>query len=441
MRDSQPVDLSHFAPQHPATHVSPPAGWLNDPNGLSYANGTWHAYFQNNPHGDYWANMHWGHATSTDLAHWNYHAPALRPDHLGTIYSGSVVFDHDDTAGFGRGTRVAIFTQYQDGQQRQSLAHSADGYEWTMYEHNPVMDSLGPDCRDPKVVRVADHGTPVWLMVLAVGAEIQLFRSPDLKSWTHTQSLRVIETPDTPAAECPDLVALDPAGDATGTWLLTYSVKGAAQHGHNATMAIAGTLRGVEFAPTSEPFLVDAGPAFYACQSFTGAPGAQPVWMGWLASWLSAKEHPSSGRRGVLSWPRRVSYNAADGLTQTPAVDWKASATRVERASWTATEGACLVVETSGAAKLDLTGTTGADAAIDLDSDRVLLTRHAEGLAHYCETHAADASTSGTSLVVLDHGTAEIFADDGRTTLSARLFLGERWHASVDGNATLWEVR
>ena len=110
----------------PAYHFAPAYGWMNDPNGMFFLDGVWHLFYQHNPYGAMWGNMHWGAASSRDLISWEQHGDALRPDELGTIFSGSAVVDHDNTAGFGKGAVIAFYTSAGRFQQ-QSLAYSTDG--------------------------------------------------------------------------------------------------------------------------------------------------------------------------------------------------------------------------------------------------------------------------------------------------------------------------
>src|SRR5207342_718086 len=106
----------------PQIHFSPKAHWMNDPNGMVYYNGIYHLFFQYYPDSTVWGPMHWGHATSNDLAHWEHHPIALYPDSLGYIFSGSAVVDSNNTSGFGKGGKiplVAIFTQHNPKAQRE----------------------------------------------------------------------------------------------------------------------------------------------------------------------------------------------------------------------------------------------------------------------------------------------------------------------------------
>src|SRR5687768_3978111 len=85
----------------PVLHYTARDTWLNDPNGLIHNNGTYHLYYQNNPYGNVWGNMSWGHASSPDLISWTEHPLALAGDEEEDVFSGSIVIDHTNTSGFG----------------------------------------------------------------------------------------------------------------------------------------------------------------------------------------------------------------------------------------------------------------------------------------------------------------------------------------------------
>jgi len=164
----------------PFYHFTPPKNWMNDPNGMVYYDGTYHLFYQYYPNGVNWGPMHWAHATSTDLFHWEDKGTKLYPDELGYIFSGSAVVDKNNTAGFKSNADaplVAIFTHHQNfgGLQQQSLAFSTDkGTTWVKYSGNPVLKNPGiTDFRDPKVIWYEPMNK--WIMVLAAGNKIKIY--------------------------------------------------------------------------------------------------------------------------------------------------------------------------------------------------------------------------------------------------------------------------
>ncbi|MEO6838748.1 MAG: glycoside hydrolase family 32 protein, partial [Ginsengibacter sp.] len=178
----------------PQIHFSPEAHWMNDPNGMVYYKGLYHLFFQYYPEGTVWGPMHWGHATSKDLIHWQQQAIALYPDSLGYIFSGSAVVDKNNTSGFGKNGKiplVAIYTNHDpkgekagaNNYQNQSIAYSLDnGKTWIKYSKNPVLKNPGiTDFRDPKVMWYEPDKK--WIMTLATKDRITFYSSHDLKDW------------------------------------------------------------------------------------------------------------------------------------------------------------------------------------------------------------------------------------------------------------------
>ena len=154
-------------------HFSPRRGWNNDPNGLVWSQGEFHLYFQQNPYGWNWGNMHWGHAVSRDLVHWEELGEALYPDARGTMFSGSAVVDAENTTGRARGSEKPIVCIYtaaggtsrESSQQpfTQCVAYSTDrGRTWTADERNPVLPHIVGGNRDPKVIWYAAQKK--WVM-------------------------------------------------------------------------------------------------------------------------------------------------------------------------------------------------------------------------------------------------------------------------------------
>lgn len=396
----------------PAIHLTPPTGWMNDPNGLVLHDGVWHACYQHNPTGPVHGDLHWRRATSTDLLHWTDRGVMLAPDHLGQIYSGSMVVDHDDTAGFGAGALVAAFTHHlRDGVQRQSLAASTDGAAWVPYAGNPVLESDAPDFRDPKVLRGQGPTGSWWVMALAVGDHVELYRSADLRDWTFASSYRA-DLPGSGVWECPDLV---PVGTS---WLLVFGVAEGGPGGHSGTFGVLGGFDGERFDPSGEPFLLDHGPDCYAMQTFSGTPGAgrPAVGLAWMNSWRYALSLPApDGWNGRMTLPRTFDLDARGRVVSRPAVALDGPEVAV------GSDGSVdapfpLVIESDAPLRVDLDR-----LALTVDRDAVTLVRDGAGIDRFGGTFEAALDGDGPTVVVVDHGSIEVFADAGATTLTALL--------------------
>jgi len=182
IRFSDTFDTTNRERFRPVYHHTPLYGWMNDPNGMFYmpsspsgndgqagaADGVWHLYYQWNPYGSQWENMHWGHSTSKDLIHWEAQSMALQPDWLGSIFSGSCVTNGDEV--------VAFYTS-AGMHQTQSMAVSRDGgRSFEKYSGNPVLTTSDvPDFRDPKVFWNED--IKAWNLILAAGQEMRIYSS------------------------------------------------------------------------------------------------------------------------------------------------------------------------------------------------------------------------------------------------------------------------
>ncbi|MFC6997206.1 glycoside hydrolase family 32 protein [Rufibacter roseus] len=235
--------------QHrPQFHFSPPSNWMNDPNGMVYYQGEYHLFYQYHPKGNTWGPMHWGHAVTKDLVHWEHLPIALYPDSLGMIFSGSAVVDHGNTSGLGtkeNPAMVAIFTSAGKKQQ-QSIAFSIDrGRTWSKYEGNPVLENQGiDDFRDPKVMWLEKEKK--WIMTLAVADHISFYSSPNLKEWRHESDFGADIGGHGGVWECPDLFKMPVAGTKQDKWVLLVSINPGGPNGGSATQYFVGDFNGKE---------------------------------------------------------------------------------------------------------------------------------------------------------------------------------------------------
>ncbi len=306
----------------PQIHFSPKAKWMNDPNGMLYYNDEFHLFFQYNPDSTVWGPMHWGHAVSKDLIHWEQLPIALYPDSNGTIFSGSVVIDSSNSSGFGsNGVKpmIAIFTQFNAVRekagtadyQNQGLAYSLDnGRKWIKYAENPVLKTPGlKDFRDPKLMWMAETGT--WIMTLAAGDQILFYSSTDLKHWTAESAFGKNIGAHGGVWECPDLIPF--TVDGKKIWTLLVSVNPGGVQGGSGTQYFTGSFDGHHFSTTDTiTKWIDYGPDDYAGVTFSNT-GSRKVFMGWMNNWSYAADIPSSGWRGSMTIPRELSLKSVNG--------------------------------------------------------------------------------------------------------------------------------
>ena len=285
---------------------------MNDPNGMVYADGTYHLFYQYNPYGARWGNMHWGHAISKDLVNWEYQPTAIAPDKLGAIFSGSAVIDHDNTAGFGKGAMIAIFTSAGD-RQTQSIAYSLDGGKtFTKYEDNPVLsDANIIDFRDPKVFWHAP--SKQWVMSLATTQTITFYGSKNLKEWTPLSEFGEGLGGHGGVWECPDLFPLTYEGKTK--WVLFVSINPGGPNGGSATQYFIGDFDGKTFTPDTMnyPLWLDYGRDNYAGVMWSNVPAAdgRRLFIGWMSNWDYANEIPTVNFRSAMTVARtlRLAHN------------------------------------------------------------------------------------------------------------------------------------
>jgi fructan beta-fructosidase len=275
--DSKALDAIHQADEVPSAaalysefvrpqfHFTSRRGWLNDPNGLVYSGGQWHLFYQHNPYGWGWGNMHWGHAVSKDLFHWQELPIALYPQRYDDwCFSGSAVVDVNNTSGFKTGTGDLLVAAYTSTGRGECIVFSNDaGRTWSEFAGNPVVKHAG---RDPKLLW--HEPSQSWVMALYDEFEnkqwIAFYTSKDLKTWE-------IQSRIDGFFECPDLFELPVAGQSgTSKWVL-YAADGKYR---------LGQFDGRKFIPETEKLQLWHG-NFYAAQTYSNAPDGRRVQIGW----------------------------------------------------------------------------------------------------------------------------------------------------------------
>lgn len=315
---SDTFDMANREKYRPLYHHTPAYGWMNDPNGMFYKDGVWHLYFQHNPYGSTWGNLSWGHSTSTDLVHWQYEGDPVMPDAWGLIFSGSSVVDTDNTAGFGPGAIVAFYTSAKSTPwgdvQMQSMAYSTDGGKsFTRYEGNPILTSTERDFRDPKVFWYAPGKH--WVMLLAVGQQMQIFSSKNLKEWKHESDFGLKQGAHGGVWECPDLVELPVEGTKEKRWVLICNLNPGGPFGGSATQYFVGTFDGKKFTnqyPTKTKWM-DYGKDHYATVTFSNAPDGRCVALGWMSNWQYAAVVPTKQYRSANTIARDLTLYRQGG--------------------------------------------------------------------------------------------------------------------------------
>ncbi len=303
----------YHEPYRPQLHFSPQEHWINDPNGMVYFQGTYHLFFQYHPYSTTWGPMHWGHATSRDLVHWEQQPIALYPDSLGYIFSGSAVIDQTNSSGLGslaHPPMVAIYTSHnpkatQDrDREKQSIAYSLDrGQTWVKYPGNPVLDNPGiSDFRDPKVMWY--EAGRRWIMTLATKDRVTFYSSPDLKHWKKESEFGSGLGAHGGVWECPDLFSL-PDGNRT-VWVLLVNLNPGGPNKGSSTQYFTGDFDGHQFTPFStRTKWLDYGPDEYAGVTFSNT-GNRRILIGWMTNWLYANQVPTLRWRSAMTLPREL---------------------------------------------------------------------------------------------------------------------------------------
>lgn len=449
-------DMANKESFRPVYHHTPAYGWMNDPNGMFYKDGVYHLYFQYNPYGSVWGNMHWGHSTSTDLMHWNFEGCAIVPDAWGAIFSGSCVVDHNNTAGFGKGAVVAFYTSAKatpwGDVQSQSMAYSLDnGKTFTKYEGNPILTSSEKDFRDPKVFWYAPGKH--WVMILAVGQHMEIYSSVNLKEWKKESEFGAMQGAHGGVWECPDLVEIPVEGTREKKWVLICNLNPGGPFGGSAAQYFVGSFDGKKFvneSPTQTKWM-DWGKDNYATVTWNNAPDGRCIALGWMSNWQYANNVPTRQYRSANTLARDLTlYREGQELylKSTPSVEVKkARGKKVSIPSFKVSEkhemvnlfeekqGAYeveIVIQNAGASKIAfcLLNDKGEKVSMyyDLNRKQFVMDRSESGTVDFSKDFPAvtvapaNVDKELTLHLFVDRSSIEAFGEDGKFVMTNLVF-------------------
>ncbi len=278
----------------PKLHFTPEIGWHNDPNGLIYADGLYHMYYQWNPYGVIWGNMHWGHAISRDLLHWEHLPMVLAPNEHGTVYSGCGFEDKEGVAGFGKNALLFYYTASGGANKwsvdagnlhTQRLAVSTDGGKTLVRSDKFLLENIKGENRDPKVFYHEESGAYIMALYLD-GDEFAIFRSADLLHFEESQRFHAKGM-----WECPDLFCLSVENSEEKKWVF-WSADG---------YYMVGDFDGYRFTPESEVQMAYATRLPYAAQTYAGV-SDRVISVAWLRM-----KNDRGNYRGVMALPAELS--------------------------------------------------------------------------------------------------------------------------------------
>lgn len=456
LKMSDSFDMTNKEMFRPVYHHTPVYGWMNDPNGMFYKDGVYHLYFQYNPYGSVWGNMHWGHSTSTDLMHWNFEGCAIVPDAWGAIFSGSCVVDHNNTAGFGKGAVVAFYTSAKatpwGDVQSQSMAYSLDnGKTFTKYEGNPILTSSEKDFRDPKVFWYAPGKH--WVMMLAVGQHMEIYSSVNLKEWKKESEFGAMQGAHGGVWECPDLVEIPVEGTREKKWVLICNLNPGGPFGGSAAQYFVGSFDGKKFvneSPTQTKWM-DWGKDNYATVTWNNAPDGRCIALGWMSNWQYANNVPTRQYRSANTLARDLTlYREGQELylKSTPSVEVKkARGKKVSIPSFRVSEkhemvnlfednqGAYeveILIQNAGASKIAfcLLNDKGEKVSMyyDLNRKQFVMDRSESGTVDFSKDFPAvtvapaNVDKELTLRLFVDRSSIEAFGEDGKFVMTNLVF-------------------
>ena len=442
---SDTYDTTNRERFRPIYHHTPVYGWMNDPNGMFYKDGVWHLYYQWNPYGSQWENMHWGHSTSRDLIHWEAQPMALEPDWLGSIFSGSCVTNGDEV--------IAMYTS-AGHHQTQSIAVSKDGGRtFQKYSGNPVLTGDVPDFRDPRPFWNED--IKAWNLILAAGQEMRLYSSKDLKDWKYESAFGKEYGNHGGVWECPDLFKLEGLknGKMEEKWVLICNINPGGPFGGSATQYFVGQFDGHKFTCESMPKVtkwLDYGKDHYATVSFYNAPENRHVVLAWMSNWQYANQVPTKQYRSGNSIPRDLGLFSFGEETYVSVVPSKEMAALRGAKVKKPTEACEIVVDIKGQAEIVLSNDKGEMVVMNYDGQKQTFSmdRTKSGDVSFseafpCTTEAPTYGQIKQLRLFIDRCSIEAFDTDGKMAMTNLVFPSEPYNniKVKGGKATIYEIK
>ena len=444
LKQNDNVDFALIEEKYrPLYHHTPKRGWMNDPNGMFYKDGVWHLFYQYNPYGSMWGNMHWGHSSSTDLVHWKDEGVALAPDAWGTMFSGSCVTDNGNIVAMYTSSRP---TPFGGDVQAQCLAYSNDdGKTFTKYEGNPVLTAEEKDFRDPRPFWNED--IKAWNLILAVGQEMRIYSSPDLKEWKYESSFGKEYGCHGGVWECPDLF---PIGQPK-KWVLICNINPGGPFGGSATQYFVGQFDGHKFTcEHKDTRWMDYGKDHYATVSFCNAPDNRRTVMAWMSNWQYANQVPTMQFRSANSVPRDLGMFEYKGEFYVSVVPSKEMLSLRGDKAKQPTEACEIVVDVKKQAEIVLSNAKGEQIIMRYDAAKQTFSmdRTRSGDVSFsadfpCVTEAPTYGTVKQLRIFIDRCSVEAFDAEGKMAMTNLVFPTEPYNniKVTGGRATIYEVK
>lgn len=444
LKQNDNVDFALIEEKYrPLYHHTPKRGWMNDPNGMFYKDGVWHLFYQYNPYGSMWGNMHWGHSSSADLVHWKDEGVALAPDAWGTMFSGSCVTDNGNIVAMYTTSRP---TPFGGDVQAQCIAYSKDdGKTFTKYEGNPVLTAEEKDFRDPRPFWNED--IKAWNLILAVGQEMRIYSSPDLKKWKYESSFGKEYGCHGGVWECPDLF---PIGQPK-KWVLICNINPGGPFGGSATQYFVGQFDGHKFTcEHQDTRWMDYGKDHYATVSFCNAPDNRRTVMAWMSNWQYANQVPTMQFRSANSVPRDLGMFEYKGEYYVSVVPSKEMLSLRSNKAKQPTEACEIVVDVKKQTEIVLSNAKGEQVIMRYDAARQTFSmdRTKSGDVSFsadfpCVTEAPTYGNVKQLRIFIDRCSVEAFDAEGKMAMTNLVFPTEPYNniKVTGGKATIYEIK